>query len=169
MTETETKRCKHGRLYPLRTCGPCIKKAEEDRRALIKHRNENLKKPADLNLKGFILFDREKRGPGRKPNKIPCITSSDSIIIFFNVAAIEIIDIKSFKFVNLYFDKDTKSIGIELLKEPSNYSFKLTFPKHRKACLFSAKSFLNYYTIKPFKQIELKKSDFKENFYVAQL
>lgn len=109
------------------------------------------------------LFKQEK---GRRSFPIPTLTMFGNRQIRLNVSAVDKFDLRKFKFANLYFDKDTQRIGIELLKKPLEGAVSLSKEKKSRGIIISAFNFMRYYKIDFEGGREVKK---EENLLVIKL
>ena len=86
--------------------------------------------------------------PRRVSSKEPCVTISKAGLMLFNVSSVSEY-IKDNKYVKLYYDADTKRIGVKLLTEKEINVVTITKGKNtnRNSAILSIKSFLNLYKI----------------------
>ena len=88
--------------------------------------------------------------PRRVSSKQPAVTIGKTGLLMFNVSCVSEY-LKDNKFVKLYYDSDTKRIGMKLFKEQVEHTVAVSKGKGaaRNNATLSMKSFLNLHRILP--------------------
>ena len=115
-------------------------------------------------MDGFIKYSQKGK---RTFNKTPTISSQGDYRMFMSKSARKFTNACNFEGVFLFYDPDKKQIGIQFTNSTDKQRLKLT-NRGKKSPAIAIKGFMQFFKLKPFKKLELKKTDI-ENFYTARL